>query len=83
MTQHPNHNPENLCTSALREMSWEQLKEFFRLYQYNILLRSKSSTIYQMQWDLSIAFYYVLMHRILPVFDIYEGDDSIWTSYNP
>ena len=27
-------------------MSWEQLKEFFRLYQYNILLRSKSSTIY-------------------------------------
>ena len=43
MTQNPNHNPENPYTSALQEMSLEQLEVFFDLYRCNILRERKSS----------------------------------------
>ena len=74
MTQNPNHNPENPYTSALREMSLEQLGEFFALYQRNILRENRSSMICLKQWAISIAFYYALRHRILPLLDTYVGD---------
>ena len=72
MNQHPNHNLQNPYTSALQEMSLEQLKEFFLLgYQRNILRENKSSMICQKQWGLSIAFYYALELRILPQLGTY------------
>ena len=69
MNQHPNHNPENPYTSALQEMSLEQLARFFGLCQRNILQESKSSEICRLQWVISIVFYCALERRILPQFD--------------
>ena len=70
MNQHPNHNPENHHASALQEMSWEQLREFFALYPHNTARGRKSSDFFLTQLDLSVIFDYVAMHRILPQFDI-------------
>ena len=66
MTEHPNHNQENPCTSALQGMSLEQLKGFFLLGLHNISQENKSSKICLKQWGLSVTFYYALEHRILP-----------------
>ena len=76
MIQNPNHNPQNPYTSALQEMSLEQLKEFFALYLHSILRLNRSSEIFLRQWVISAVFDYILEHRILHPLDNHEEYES-------